>query len=64
MLVFNKVKRINLNNTKYYLIASYLLGKPTNNRARKKIQQSLMKCIKDQNWLGTKLINWDSSWPN
>ena len=48
MLVFIKVKRINLNNienliyfvahnnTKYYLIASYLLGKPTNNRTSQK----------------------------
>ena len=44
------------NNSKYYLIASYLLGKPTNNRARYKIQQNLMKCIKVQNQSGTKLI--------
>ena len=48
MLVFIKVKRISLNNienliyfvahnnTKYYLIASYLLGKSTNNRTRQK----------------------------
>ena len=48
MLVFIKVKRINLNNienliyfvahnnTKYYLIASYLLGKQTNNRTCQK----------------------------
>ena len=61
MLVFTKVKRINLNNieiwiyfaahnnTKYYLIASYLLGKPTNSRTRQKIHQSMMKCIKVQN---------------
>ena len=33
----------------YYLIASYLLGKPTNNRIRQKIQQNLLKCIKVQN---------------
>ena len=45
-----------LNNTKYYLIASYLLGKPTNNRTRQKIQENLMKCIKVQNQAGTKLI--------
>ena len=45
------------NNTNYYLIASYLLGKPTNNRIRYKIQQSLMKYIKVQNQSGTKLIN-------
>ena len=37
------------NNTKYYLIASYLLGKPTINRTRQKINQNLMKCIKVQN---------------
>ena len=61
MLVFIKVKRINLNNienliyydahnnSKNYLIASYLLGKPTNNRTSQKIQQNLMKCIKVQN---------------
>ena len=48
MLVFTKVKKINFtiskiwiyyveyNNTKYYLIASYLLGKPTNNRTHQK----------------------------
>ena len=51
------------NNTKYYLIASYLLGKPTNNRTRQKIQQNLMKWIKVQNQSGTKLIKWDSSRP-
>ena len=73
MLVFTKVKRIKLNNiekldiliahnnTKYYLIASYLLWKPTNNRTRQKIQQNLIKCIKVQNQSGTKLIKWDSS---
>ena len=49
------------NNTKYYLIASYLLGKPTNSRTRQKIQQNLMKCIKVQNQSRTKLIKWDSS---
>ena len=49
------------NNTKYYLIAQYLLGKLTNSRSSQKIQQSLMKCIKVQSWSGTKLINWDSS---
>ena len=65
MLAFIKVKRINLNNikiwiyyvahnnTKYCLITSYLLGKPTNNRTRQKIQQNLMKCIKVQNQSGT-----------
>ena len=65
MLAFIKVKRINLNNikiwiyyaahnnTKYYLIAPYLLGKPTNSRTRQKIQQNLMKCIKVQNQSGT-----------
>ena len=51
------------NNIKYYLIALYLLGKPTNNRISQKIQQSLMKCIKVQNQSGTKLIKWDSSRP-
>ena len=73
MLVFTKAKRINLNNienwiyyavrynTKYYLIASYLLKKPTNNRTHQKVHQNLMKCIKVQNQLGTKLIKWDSS---
>ena len=73
MLVFTKIKRIKLiiskfwmyyatlNNTKYYLIASYLLGKPTNSRTRQKIQLNLMKCIKVQNQLGTKPIKWDSS---
>ena len=67
MLVFTKVKRINLYNiknldilccaynTKYYLIASYLLEKPTNSRTHQKIQQNLMKC-KVQNQSGTKLI--------
>ena len=72
MLVFTKIKRANLNNikiwiyyvahnnTKYYLITSYLLGKPTNNRTRQKIQQNLMKWIKVQNQSETKLINWDS----
>ena len=49
------------NNTKYYLIASYLLGKPTNNIISQKIQQILMKGIKVQNQSGTKLIKWDSS---
>ena len=44
------------NNAKYYLIASYLLEKPTNSRTRQKIQQNLMKCIKVQNQSGTKLI--------
>ena len=44
------------NNTKYYLIASYLLGKPTNSRTRQKIHQTLMKCIKVKNQSGTKLI--------
>ena len=44
------------NNTKYYLIAFYLLGKPTINRISQKIQQNLMKCIKVQNQSGTKLI--------
>ena len=48
-------------NNKYYLIASYLLGKPTNSRTRQKIQQNLMKCIKVQNQSGTKPIRWDSS---
>ena len=60
ILVFTKVKRINLNNIlnwKYYLIASYLLGNPTNNRTSQKIQQNLLKCIKVQNQSGTKLIN-------
>ena len=68
MIVFTKVKRINLNdienwiyyavhnNTKYYLISFYLLGKPTNSRTRQKIHQNLMKCIKVQNQSGTKLI--------
>ena len=68
MLVFIKVKKINFNNienldilcshnnTKYYLIASYLLGKPANSRTHQKIQQNLMKCIKVQNQSGTKLI--------
>ena len=57
MLAFTKVKRIKLNNienldilcfannTKYFLIASYLLGKPKNNKTRQKTQQNLMKCI-------------------
>ena len=61
MLGFTKIKKINLNNiknwiyytahnnTKYYLIASYLLGKPTNSRTHQKIQQSLVKFIKEQN---------------
>ena len=62
MLVFTKVKRISLNNilklyiysaahnnTKYFLIASNLHIKPTNSRTRQKIQQNLMKCIKEQN---------------
>ena len=40
------------NNTKYYLVVSYLHGKPTNNRIRQKIQQNLMKCIKEQNRSG------------
>ena len=44
------------NNTKYYLIASYLFEKPTNNRTREKIQQNLMKCIKEQNKSETKLL--------
>ena len=41
----------------YYLIASYLLRKPTNKRTRQKIQHNLMKYIKEQNGKGTKLIN-------
>ena len=69
MLVFTKIKRINLsnfsnldnytahNNFKYYLIASYLLAKLTNNRNCQKIEQNLVKCIKVQNRSGTKLIN-------
>ena len=58
MLVFTKVKRINFtiskiwiyyveyNNTKYYLIASYLLGKPTNNRTSQKILKKLDEVYK------------------
>ena len=45
------------NNTKYYLIASYFLGKSTNSRTRQKIQQSLMKYKKIQNQSGTKQLN-------
>ena len=68
MLAFTKVKRIKLNNienwiyyathnkTKYYLIASYLLRKPTNSRTRQKIQRNLMRFIKEQNRSGIKLI--------
>ena len=37
------------NNTKYYLIASYLLGNPINNKTSRKIQLCLMKCFKVQN---------------
>ena len=48
----------------YYLIASYLLGKLTNNKTRQKIQQNLMKCIKVQNQSRTKLTNWDFSIPS
>ena len=44
------------NNTKYYLIASYLLEKPTNNRTRQKKHQNLMKYIKVHNRSETKLI--------
>ena len=33
---------------KYYLIASYIFGKSINNRARQKIQQNLMKNIKEK----------------
>ena len=55
---------VEYNNTKYYLIASYLLGKPTNNRTSQKILKNLMKCIKVQNQSGTKLIKWDSSRPS
>ena len=51
------------NNTKYYLISSYLHGKSTNSRISQKIQQNLMKFIKVQNQSGTKLINWESSTP-
>ena len=66
MQVFTKFKRIKLiifknwiyyvahNNIKYYLIASYLLGKPTNNRTNQKIKQNLMKCINVQNRSGPK----------
>ena len=49
--------------SKYYLIASYLLGKSTNNRTCQKIQQNIMKCIEVQNQSGAKLIKWDSSRP-
>ena len=42
------------NNTKYYLIASYLLGKPTNIIISQKILLNLLKCIKVQNQSGTK----------
>ena len=42
---------------KYYLTASFLLGKPTNNRTRQNIQQSMMKCIKELNRSGTKQMN-------
>ena len=52
------------NNTKYYYIASYFLGKPTNNRARQKIQLNLMKFIKVQNRSGIKLMNRDSLRPS
>ena len=73
MFVFTKVKTISSNNiedlyyyaahnnTKYYLIASCLLGKQTNSRTLQKIQQNLMKCVKVTNQSGTKLIKWDSS---
>ena len=53
MLVFTKIKRIKFekiskiwiyyaahNSTKYYLIASYLLGKPTNSRTRRKYNKT------------------------
>ena len=49
--IISKILMYNVahNNTKYYLIASYLLGKPTNNIISHKIQQILMKGIKVQN---------------
>ena len=51
MLVFSKIKLINslnLYNLIYYLMTSYLLRKPTNNRTRQNMQQNLMKFIKVQ----------------
>ena len=67
MLVLLKLRELTWiisKNWIFYLIASYLIGKPTNNSTRQKIQQNLMKFIKEQNRSITKLINWDSSKPN
>ena len=40
LLKLSKLTRVISKNWIYYLIVSYLLGKPTNNRTRQKIQQT------------------------
>ena len=60
MLVLLKLSKLTLlisKNWIYYLIASYLLRKPTNNTTHQKIQLNLLKCIEVQNRSGAKLIN-------
>ena len=57
LLKLSKLTLLISKNWIYYLIASYLPGKPTNNRTSQKIQLNLLKCIKEQNRSGTKLIN-------
>ena len=57
LLKLSKLTFLIFKNWIYYLIAPYLLEKITNNRARQKMQQNLLKCIKVQNRSGTKLIN-------
>ena len=52
------------NNTKYYFISQYRDVMPAKRkRTHQTIQQNLIKLIKNQNWLGAKLINWGSSRP-
>ena len=57
LLKLSKLTLLISKNWIYYLIASYLLGKPTNSRTRQKMQQNLIKCIKVQNQSGTKPVN-------
>ena len=57
MISKNRMYYAEHNNTIYYLIASYLLWKPTDNITSLEMQQNQMKSIKVQNRSGTKLIN-------
>ena len=52
------------NNTKYDLIASYLIGKIQITEPVRKYNKTWWILKKNKNESGTKLINWDSSGPS